>query len=30
EVSGKIVDVLVEDGTPVEYDQVLFLVDPKG
>ncbi len=30
EVSGKIVDVLVEDATPVEYDQVLFLVDPKG
>ena len=30
EVKGKIVDVLVEDATPVEYDQVLFLVDPKG
>ncbi len=28
EVSGKIVKVLVEDGTPVEYDQPLFLVDP--
>ncbi len=30
EVKGKIVDVLVEDASPVEYDQVLFLVDPKG
>ncbi|WP_020536099.1 acetyl-CoA carboxylase biotin carboxyl carrier protein [Lewinella cohaerens] len=30
EVSGKIVKVLVEDAQPVEYDQVLFLVDPKG
>jgi acetyl-CoA carboxylase biotin carboxyl carrier protein len=30
EVSGKIVKVLVEDATPVEYDQALFLVDPKG
>lgn len=30
EVSGKIIKVLVEDATPVEYDQALFLVDPKG
>lgn len=30
EVSGKIVKVLIEDATPVEYDQPLFLVDPKG
>lgn len=30
EVAGKIVKVLVDDATPVEYDQVLFLVDPKG
>jgi len=30
EISGKIVDILVENGSPVEYDQVLFLVDPKG
>jgi acetyl-CoA carboxylase biotin carboxyl carrier protein len=30
EVSGKIVKVLVEDAQPVEYDQVLFLVDPNG
>lgn len=28
EVSGRIVKVLVEDSTPVEYDQPLFLVDP--
>ncbi|MCB0694818.1 MAG: acetyl-CoA carboxylase biotin carboxyl carrier protein [Lewinellaceae bacterium] len=30
EVSGKIVKMLVDDATPVEYDQVLFLVDPAG
>lgn len=30
EVRGKIVKVLVEDASPVEYDQVLFLVDPNG
>lgn len=28
EVSGKIVKMLVDDGSPVEYDQPLFLVDP--
>ena len=28
EISGKIVKVLVNDATPVEYDQPLFLVDP--
>ena len=28
EVAGKIVKVLVEDNSPVEYDQPLFLVDP--
>ena len=28
EVSGKIVKILVEDASPVEYDQPLFLVDP--
>jgi len=28
EVSGKIVKVLIEDGTPVEFGQPLFLVDP--
>lgn len=27
EVSGKIVKVLVDDGTPVEYDQPLFIVE---
>lgn len=30
EITGKIVKVLVEDAQPVEYDQVLFLVDPNG
>jgi len=30
EVSGKIVKVLIEDASPVEYDTPLFLVDPKG
>ncbi len=30
EVSGKIVKILVENGQPVEYNQTLFLVDPKG
>ncbi|MEM7101576.1 MAG: acetyl-CoA carboxylase biotin carboxyl carrier protein [Bacteroidota bacterium] len=30
EVSGKIVKVLVDDSSPVEYEQALFLVDPKG
>ena len=28
EVSGKIVKVLVEDASPVEFDQPLFLIDP--
>ena len=30
EISGKIVKVMVDDASPVEYDQVLFLVDTKG
>ena len=30
EVKGTIVKVMVEDAQPVEYDQVLFLIDPKG
>ena len=30
EITGKIVKVMVEDASPVQYDQVLFLVDPKG
>lgn len=29
EVSGKIVKILVDDTTPVEFEQPLFLVDPK-
>lgn len=28
EVAGKIVKVLIEDSSPVEFDQPLFLVDP--
>lgn len=28
EVSGKIVKILADDSSPVEYDQPLFLVDP--
>jgi acetyl-CoA carboxylase biotin carboxyl carrier protein len=28
EVSGKIVKVIVDDSSPVEFDQPLFLVDP--
>ena len=28
EVQGKIVKVLVDDNSPVEYDQPLFLIDP--
>ena len=28
EVSGKIIKFLVDDATPVEFDQPLFLVDP--
>ncbi|PIY08561.1 MAG: acetyl-CoA carboxylase, biotin carboxyl carrier protein [Flexibacter sp. CG_4_10_14_3_um_filter_32_15] len=28
DVSGKIVKVLVENATPVEYDQPLFLIEP--
>ena len=30
EVAGKVVKVMVEDASPVEYDQVLFLVEPVG
>lgn len=30
EVTGKIVKILVEDATPVEFDQPLFLVDPNA
>ena len=28
EVSGKIVKILVDDASPVEFDQPLFLIDP--
>jgi len=28
EVSGKIVKVLADDSSPVEYDQPLFLIEP--
>lgn len=28
EVEGRIVKVVVEDASPIEYDQVLFLVEP--
>lgn len=28
EVSGKVVKILVDNASPVEYDQPLFLVDP--
>ena len=30
EVSGKIVKVMADDSSPVQYDQVLFLVDPSA
>lgn len=30
EVSGKIVKVIAENGSTVEYGQTLFLVDPRG
>ena len=29
EVEGKVTKILVENGKPVEYNQVLFLVEPK-
>jgi acetyl-CoA carboxylase biotin carboxyl carrier protein len=29
EIKGKVVKVLVEDASPVEYDQPLFLVEPE-
>ncbi len=28
DVSGKVVEVLVENATPVEFDQPLFVIDP--
>lgn len=30
EVDGKIVKILLDNAQPVEYDQVLFLIDPNG
>jgi acetyl-CoA carboxylase biotin carboxyl carrier protein len=30
EVTGKVVKIVVEDASPVEYDQLLFLIDPNG
>jgi acetyl-CoA carboxylase biotin carboxyl carrier protein len=30
EVSGKIVKVTIDDASPVEYDQVLYMVDPNA
>ncbi|OFY62385.1 MAG: acetyl-CoA carboxylase, biotin carboxyl carrier protein [Bacteroidetes bacterium RIFCSPLOWO2_02_FULL_36_8] len=30
EFSGKILKILVENASPVEYDQPLFLIDPAG
>lgn len=30
DVRGKVVKVLVDDASPVEYDQPLFLIDPNG
>ncbi len=30
EVAGKVVKIMVEEASPVEYDQLLFLIDPNG
>ena len=30
DISGKVVKILVDDASPIEYDQVLFLVDPNA
>ncbi len=30
EVEGKVIKILAEDASPVEYDQPLFLIDPSG
>ena len=29
DISGKVVKILVDDSSPVEFDQVLYLVEPK-
>jgi acetyl-CoA carboxylase biotin carboxyl carrier protein len=28
DISGRVVKILVDDASPVEYDQPLFLIDP--
>ena len=28
EISGKIVKILAEDQSPIEFDQPLFIIDP--
>jgi acetyl-CoA carboxylase biotin carboxyl carrier protein len=30
EISGKVIKVLVDNSTPVEYDQPLFIIEPIG
>jgi len=30
EVRGRVAKMAVENGQPVEYGQVLFLIDPQG
>jgi oxaloacetate decarboxylase alpha subunit len=30
DISGRVIRVLAENGTPVEYGQSLFLIDPRG
>ena len=30
EVAGRVVKIIAEDASPVEYDQLLFLIDPNG
>lgn len=30
DISGKVVKILVEDASPIEYDQPLFVVDPNA
>ena len=30
EVSGKVLEILIDDASPVEYDQPLFKIDPNG
>ena len=29
EISGKVIKILIDDASPVEYDQDLFVIDPK-